>query len=213
MPTGKLDGSIEARMSMFGFCRRSLLQEYHSLTDEVKVAGSRSGGRVGRGSRSCSVTAVGPQVLVPNAPGAEERVVVPAPAVGSVLNALTWKPIHAPPFCMYCWNAARWPGRRRVVQEHDHLVLGQVAGVEQAPVGGRLPGEAVLRGGLREPDLGLLDEVDVRGVPGAVVEGEHLEARRGGRMVVAMSRPAAAVIAAASEARVDLILGMRCSHG
>ena len=53
-------------MSMFGFCRRSLLQLYHSLTEEVNVAGSRAwtGGPV----LDRSVTRVGPQVLVWNAP-------------------------------------------------------------------------------------------------------------------------------------------------
>jgi hypothetical protein len=40
VPTGKLDASMDARMSMAEFCRRSLLHEYHSLTDDWMVAGS-----------------------------------------------------------------------------------------------------------------------------------------------------------------------------
>ncbi|GAA1223779.1 hypothetical protein GCM10009578_078010 [Streptomyces rhizosphaericus] len=40
VPSGKLLGSTEARILMSGFFRRSFDQLYHSLTDEVKVAGS-----------------------------------------------------------------------------------------------------------------------------------------------------------------------------
>jgi hypothetical protein len=63
VPTGKLPASIEARMSMFEFCRRSLLHEYHSLTEDWIVAGRPA---VDGWLRSSifSVSAVGPQVLV-----------------------------------------------------------------------------------------------------------------------------------------------------
>lgn len=50
-------------MSMSGFCRRSLLQEYHSLNDDAKVAGSAwVAGWVRLSTRI--VTRVGSQVLV-----------------------------------------------------------------------------------------------------------------------------------------------------
>ena len=54
-------------MSMLGFCRRSLLQEYHSLIDDGNVAGRfRVAAWVRLSARI--VTRVGPQVFVWNAP-------------------------------------------------------------------------------------------------------------------------------------------------
>jgi hypothetical protein len=66
VPTGKLDGSIDASTLMSGFCRRSRLQEYHSLTDDWMVAGSPAVDACVVFSMR-NVSAVGPQVLVWNA--------------------------------------------------------------------------------------------------------------------------------------------------
>jgi hypothetical protein len=54
-------------MSMLGFCRRSLLHEYHSLTDDWIVAGRPAVDGWVRSS-IFSVSAVGPQVLVAKLP-------------------------------------------------------------------------------------------------------------------------------------------------
>ncbi len=71
MPTGKLDGSIEARIWMFGLCRRSFCQLYHSLTDERNVAPVFTSDGCERFSVR-RVTAVGPQVLSCEPAGAEQ---------------------------------------------------------------------------------------------------------------------------------------------
>jgi len=52
---------------MSGFCRRSFCQLYHSLTEDVKVAG-RSAVAGWPASSTRRVSAVGPQVLLLNVP-------------------------------------------------------------------------------------------------------------------------------------------------
>ncbi len=60
-------------------------------------------------SSTFNVTRVGPHVLDRNAPVPRNVLWYQFHSAGLVLNAVTWKPIQAPPFCMYCSNAARWP--------------------------------------------------------------------------------------------------------
>ncbi len=81
---------------------------------------------------------------------------------------------------MYVWNAARWLAGGASSRNMTTLYWEIVDGTQPRPVGGRLPGEAVLGSAAGNHALASLVEVDVRGVPGAVVEREDLE-RRGVR--------------------------------
>ena len=73
---------------------------------------------------------------------------------------------------------------RLVVEEHDDLVLRRGDRGQLVPVGRGRVRETVLRGTLREPDVGLLLETDVCRIERAAVERQDLERRcgvRGGR--------------------------------
>jgi hypothetical protein len=71
VPTGKLDGSIDARIWMSALFRRSFCQLYHSLTDDPNVAPVFTSDGCDRFS-ALSVTAVGPQVFDLNRPVARK---------------------------------------------------------------------------------------------------------------------------------------------
>src|SRR5689334_2347797 len=95
-------------MSMFGFWRRSLCQLYHSLTEDVMVAGSPA---IAGWLRSSifSVSEVGPQLLLWKVPVPRKVSWYQDQSLGVwSLYAETWKPIQPPPLFMYVWNALRW---------------------------------------------------------------------------------------------------------
>src|SRR2546423_1574552 len=93
-------------MVMFGFCRRSLVQLYHSLTDELITAGRcRVDGCV-RFSMF-RIAASGPHVLFRKLPPPRNVLWYQDHSFAFVVNAETWNPKNPPPFCMYCWNPAR----------------------------------------------------------------------------------------------------------
>src|SRR4051812_32428895 len=103
---GNVEGAIDARTSIAGFFRRSFCQLYHSLTDEVMVAG-RPAVAGCPGSSTRSVSCVGPQVLDRNVPVPRKVLWYQGQSLVSVLNADTWKPTNPPPFCTYDWKAER----------------------------------------------------------------------------------------------------------
>ena len=92
---------------MFGFCRRSLDQLYHSLTDEVNVAGRFVVDGCVRSS-TFRTAVVGPQVLVLKLPLPRNGLWYHGQVAALVVKAETWKPIQAPPPRMYVSNPVRW---------------------------------------------------------------------------------------------------------
>jgi hypothetical protein len=92
---------------MSELARRSLDQPYHSLTEEVNVAGRPAvEGCVLSSVRSTAV--VGPQVLVRKFPLPRKVLWYQGQEPASVVNAEEWKPIQPPPARMYRSNPDRW---------------------------------------------------------------------------------------------------------
>src|SRR5882757_4735081 len=92
---------------MFAFARRLLDQLYHSLTDEVKVAGRFLVEACVRSS-TFRTSEVGPQVFVAKLPVPRNVLWYHGQADALVVKAATWKPSQAPPPRMYVSNPVRW---------------------------------------------------------------------------------------------------------
>ena len=71
-------------------------------------------------------------------------------------------------WALCCWGC--------IVQENYDLIIGKISGVKKTPVRGSFVGEIVLCCELLKPGISFLYKVDVRCVPGAVIESDDFEA-------------------------------------
>src|SRR6266446_7554369 len=104
---------MERRMSMSGFCRRSLSHRYHSFGEDLKVSGRCSVAGCLRSSTR-RIAEVGLHVLLTYEPDPRKVLWYQSQFAGYAegVNAkpAKSKPIQAPPCSMYVLNAARSAG-------------------------------------------------------------------------------------------------------